>query len=216
MDIDDYDIHSSLVEKFITKCDKNAFRKMLNMNLNSATAKQEKQKENFLKRQQFLKSMRTKAPQHSYFNIENHYFKNYNTYKKDEISNFRLDLHNFIRDPEYQNKCMKGNYKWATLRFQQMKVNLAKRKGIPVEDLKMPKIWTNKKHFNMEMNGNEIKKSNTYENNSFKKNYNTSTKETAKSNYLYNKYNKAFKLKKNLKGMTPKAGKTISIFNRNS
>ena len=64
MDIDDYDIHSSLVEKFITKCDKNAFRKMLNMNLNSATAKQEKQKENFLKRQQFLKSMRTKAPQH--------------------------------------------------------------------------------------------------------------------------------------------------------
>ena len=216
MDIDDYDIHSSLVEKFITKCDKNAFRKMLNMNLNSANAKQEKQKENFLKRQQFLKSMRTKAPQHPYFNIENNYLKNYNTYKKDEISNFRLDLHNFIRDPEYQNKCMKGNYKWATLRFQQMKVNLAKRKGIPVEDLKMPKIWTNKKHFNMEMNGNEIKKSNTNENNSFKKNYTKNIKETAKSNYLYKKYNKAFKLKKNLKGMTPKAGKTISIFNRNS
>ena len=39
MDIDDYDIHSSLVEKFITKCDKNAFRKMLNMNLNSISAK---------------------------------------------------------------------------------------------------------------------------------------------------------------------------------
>ena len=42
MDIDDYDIHSSLVEKFITKCDKNAFRKMLNMNLNSISAKLEK------------------------------------------------------------------------------------------------------------------------------------------------------------------------------
>ena len=46
MDIDDYDIHSNLVEKFIINCDKSAFRKMLNMNLNSTTTKQEKQKEN--------------------------------------------------------------------------------------------------------------------------------------------------------------------------
>ena len=221
MDIDDYDIHSSLVEKFITKCDKNAFRKMLNMNLNSISAKLEKQKENLIKREQFLKSMRTKIPQHSYFNIDNHYNKNYNTFNKNEISNFRLDLHNFIRDPEYQNKCMKGNYKWATLRFQQMKVNLAKRKGIPVEDLKMPKIWTNKKQFKMEMNGNEIKMSNNNEYNRFRKNYTTSTKETSKSNYIYNKYNKFFKTKKNLKAinnkiLSPKAGKTMNIFNHNS
>ena len=58
MDIDDYDIHSNLVEKFIINCDKSAFRKMLNMNLNSTTTKQEKQKENLIKRQQFIKSMR--------------------------------------------------------------------------------------------------------------------------------------------------------------
>ena len=221
MDIDDYDIHSNLVEKFIINCDKSAFRKMLNMNLNSTTTKQEKQKENLIKRQQFIKSMRAKAPRHQYFNIDKYYSNNYSTFKKDEISNFRLDLHNFIRDPEYKNKCMKGNYKWATLRFQQMKVNLAKRKGIPVEDLKIPKIWSNKRHLNMEMNGNDIKKSKNNDNNSaLKKNYTTSTKESAKNNYIYKKYNKGFKTKKNLEGLnkilTPKAGKAMSFFNLNS
>ena len=133
---------------------------MLNMDLNSTNNKIEKQRENIIKRQQFLKSVRTRAPQHHHFHKDNYYSQNYNTFKKDEISNFRLDLHNFIRDPEYKNKCMKGNYKWATLKFQQMKVNLAKRKGIPVEDLKMPKIWTNKRNINMEMNGNSIKRNN--------------------------------------------------------
>ena len=196
MEIDDYDIHSNLVEKFIVNCDKVAFRKMLNMNLNNANAKIEKQKENIIKRQQFLKSMRAKASQHSYFHIDNYYNKNYNTYKKDDISNFRLDLHNFIRDPEYQNKCMKGNYKWATLKFQQMKVNLAKRKGIPVEDLKMPKIWTNKRNVNLEMNGNAIKRNN----NTLKKYESINIRENAKNNYSFNKYTKALKIKKNPEG----------------
>ena len=192
MEIDDYDIHSNLVEKFIVDCDKSAFRKMLNMNLNSTNTKMEKQKENFIKRQQFLKSMRARLPQHSFFHIDNYNSKNYNTFKKGEISNFRLDLHNFIRDPEYQNKCMKGNYKWATLKFQQMKVNLAKRKGIPVEDLKMPKIWTNKRNINMEMNGNSIKRNNK----TLKKYESMNIKENNKNNYSLNKYTKALKNKK--------------------
>ena len=191
MDIDDYDIHSNLVEKFISNCDKVAFRKMLNMNLNNTNIKMEKQKENTMKRHQFLKSMRAKAPHHSYFHINNYYNKDYNTYKKDEISNFRLDLHNFIRDPEYKNKCMKGNYKWANLKFQQMKANLAKRKGIPVEDFKMLKIWTNKRNINMEMNGNIIKKNNT-----LKRYESVNVRENAKNNYSFNKYTKALKTKK--------------------
>jgi hypothetical protein len=33
MDLDDYEIHSDLVERFILNGDKTAFRKMLNMNL---------------------------------------------------------------------------------------------------------------------------------------------------------------------------------------
>ena len=62
MEIDDYDIHSNLVEKFIINGDKNAFRKMLNMNLNNTNVKTEKKKENIIKRQQFLKSMRARQP----------------------------------------------------------------------------------------------------------------------------------------------------------
>ena len=196
MEIDDYDIHSNLVEKFIVNCDKVAFRKMLNMDLNSTNNKIEKQRENIIKRQQFLKSVRTRIPQHPHFHKDNYYSQNYNTFKKDEISNFRLDLHNFIRDPEYKNKCMKGNYKWATLKFQQMKVNLAKRKGIPVEDLKMPKIWTNKRNINMEMNGNSIKRNN----NMIKKYESVKIRENSKNNYSFNKYAKALKTKKNADG----------------
>ena len=88
----------------------------------------EKKKENMIKRKEFLKSMRTRMPSHPYFHADNYYNNNnYNNLKQGDIGNFRLDLHNFIRDPEYKNKCMKGNYKWANLKFQQMKVNLAKR-----------------------------------------------------------------------------------------
>ena len=186
MDLDDYDIHSNLVEKFIVNCDKNAFRKMLNMSLNKTNIKMEKQKENMIKRKEFLKSMRTRMPSLPYFHADNYYNNNYNNLKQGDIGNFRLDLHNFIRDPEYKNKCMKGNYKWANLKFQQMKVNLAKRKGIPVEDLKMPKIWTKKKTINMEMNGNDIKKNNI----PLKKYETAHLKENTKNNYALNRFSK--------------------------
>ena len=193
MEIDDYDIHSNLVEKFIINGDKNAFRKMLNMNLNDTNAKIEKKKENIIKRQQFLKSMRARQPAFHNHNFQlNNLPKNYNTFKNNEISNFRLDLHSFIRDPEYQNKCMKGNYKWATLKFQQMKANLAKRKGVPIEELKMPKIWGNKKKTSMEMNGKVIKK----KINTLKKSETGNTKENSKNNYFLNKYSQALKSRK--------------------
>ena len=72
-----------------------------------------------------------------------------------EISNFKLDFHNVLQDPEYRDKCMKGNYKWASMKFQQIKSNLAKRKGISIENFQMPKIYS-KKSFNMEMNAKLI------------------------------------------------------------
>ena len=145
-DDENYDRQTELLEKFLSKNDRAAFQKILNMNLNKTSIKMEKQKESIIKRKQFLKGLRTKMPQHPYFQNDNYYNNNYNNnFKQGDISNFKLDMHNFIRDPEYQNKCMRGNYKWANLKFQQMKVNLAKRKGIPVEDLKMPKIWTKKR-----------------------------------------------------------------------
>ena len=88
--------------------------------------------------------------------MNNHFGENYKTFKPGEINNFKLDLHNFLQDPQYKDKCMKGNYKWVNMRFQMMKANLAKRKGISVDELKMPKIWGKKKSSNMELNGNYI------------------------------------------------------------
>ena len=44
----------------------------------------------------------------------------------------------------------------GNMKFQMMKANLAKRKGIPIEELKMPKIWSKKKSTNLEMNGNFV------------------------------------------------------------
>ena len=194
MEIDDYDVHSNLVEKFIIKGDKNAFRKMLNMSLNNTISKNEKKKENIIKRQQFLKSMRARQPPqfHNHNFHLNNLSKNYNTYKNNEVNNLRLDLHNFIQDPEYKNKCMKGNYKWATLKYHQIKANLAKRKGVSIEELKMPKIWGNKKKNSMEMNGNIIKR----KNNTLKKNDTPNIKENAKNNYLLNKYSHSLKSRK--------------------
>ena len=216
MDLDDYDVHSNLVEKFIVNCDKSAFRKMLNMNLNKTSIKMEKQKESIIKRKQFLKGLRTKMPQHPYFQNDNYYNNNYNNnFKQGDISNFKLDMHNFIRDPEYQNKCMRGNYKWANLKFQQMKVNLAKRKGIPVEDLKMPKIWTKKKSINMEMNGNNIKRNK----NSLKKYESIHLKENTKTNYALNRFSK-LKTKKISEGsnrvLSQKEPNILNIININS
>ena len=236
-DDENYDRQTELLEKFLSKNDRAAFQKILNMNITSSSEK-EKMSGRFRNKSHLLKSMKTKHPSLYYdnFHMNNNIQPNYNlnvnntelynfnynnNFKENQISSFKLDFHNILQDPEYKDKCMRGNYKWANLKFQQMKVNLAKRKGIPVEDLKMPKIWTNKKQFKMEMNGNEIKMSNNNEYNTFRKNYTTSTKETSKSNYIYNKYNKFFKTKKNLKAInnkipSPKAGKTMNIFNHNN
>ena len=145
MEIDDYEIHSDLVEKFLLKGDKLAFKKMLNMNLNTNTNKLEKQKENLLRKQEFLKSMRHKKPAFYYNHFHmNHNIDNAKTFKPGEINNFKLDFRDIIRDPEYKDKCMKGNYKWANMKFQMIKANLAKRKGVSINEFKMPKVWTKK------------------------------------------------------------------------
>ena len=189
MEIDDYEIHSDLVEKFILNGDKTAFKKMLNMNLtNNNSNKLEKQRENLIKKQNFLKSMRNQKPSYFYNNNFhlNPFGNNYYQSSK-EINNFKLDFHNILQDPEYKNKCMKGNYKWANMKFQMMKANLAKRRGIPLEELKMPKIWGKKRSSNMEMNGNFVMNRKDYfgKCNSMNKIY---KKENNKNNYTLNKY----------------------------
>ena len=198
MEIDDYEIHTDLVERFILNGDKHAFKKMLNMNLTSSTNnKIEKQKENLLRKQNFMKSMKPKKPTYFYnnFHMNNHFQDNYKTFKPGEINDFKIDFHNFIQDPEYKDKCMKGNYKWGNMRFQMMKANLAKRKGIPVEELKMPKIWGKKKSSNMELNGNYIM-NNKIGIKQYSKDKLTKKEDNKNNNFLFNKYGRMMTMNK--------------------
>ena len=171
-DDDLYDRQTELLEKFLTKNDRSAFQKILNMNILSNSDK-EKERSKFRNKSLFLKSTKTKPSPYYYehfhmnngqpnynLNGNNNDLYNYNNnYKDNQISSFKLDFHNILQDPDYKDKCMKGNYKWASMKFQMMKYNLAKRKGIPLDNFEMPKITDRKKN-QMEMNGHLIMSNN--------------------------------------------------------
>ena len=159
---DYYERQSKLLEKFLSKNDKIAFMKMLNMNINPSLdkAKESRQK----KSPNFMKSMKNRHPAkyYDYFHMNQKTYNNSNNFKENDfynnnynenqINNFKLDFHNILQDPEYKDKCMKGNYKWGSMKFQMLKINLAKRKGVSIDNLRMPKIADRRKN-NMEMNG---------------------------------------------------------------
>ena len=135
---DYYERQSKLLEKFLSKNDKTAFMKMLNMNINPSLdrAKASRKK----KRPNFMKSMKNKHPSHyyDYFHMNQKTYNNTNNdndndffnnnYKENQINNFKLDFHNIFQDPEYKDKCMKGNYKWGSMKFSNDKIKFSKKK----------------------------------------------------------------------------------------
>ena len=157
-DDDYYERQSELLEQFLSKNDKGAFTKMLNMNINSNSDKEKEHK----KRPDFMKSMKNKSPARYYdyfhmrqpsYNNNNDLFSNHNhDYKDNQINDFKIDFHNVIQDPEYKDKSMKGNYKWGSMKFNMIKLNLAKRRGVSIDNLHMPKI-AERRSSHMEMNG---------------------------------------------------------------
>ena len=157
-DDDYYERQSELLEQFLSKNDKGAFTKMLNMNINSSSDKEKEHK----KRPDFMKSMKNKSParyydyfhmRHPSYNNNNDLFSNHNhDYKDNQINDFKIDFHNVIQDPEYKDKSMKGNYKWGSMKFNMIKLNLAKRRGVSIDNLHMPKI-AERRSSHMEMNG---------------------------------------------------------------
>ena len=168
-DDDYYERQTELLEKFLSKNDKTAFMKMLNMNINPNL---DKEKENHQKkRSEFMKSMkqRPSAQYYDYYHMKQQTFSNNtnnndlfnynNKYQDNQINNFKLDFHNILQDPEYKDKCMKGNYKWGSMKFQMMKLNLAKRRGVSIDDLHMAKVGDRKRN-NMEMNGQFVMSNN--------------------------------------------------------
>ena len=195
-DNDYYDRQTELLEKFLSKNDRSAFQKILNMNIISNSDK-EKEKGRFRNKSHLLKSMKTKpSPYYDHFHMNNGqpnynlyvnntelYNYNYNNnYKDNQVSSFKLDFHNILQDPDYKDKCMKGNYKWGSMKFQMIKLNLAKRRGVSIDNLEMPKI-TERKRNHMEMNGHLI-----MDNNPLAKSVNLTRKNTVNNNTIGNNY----------------------------
>ena len=195
-DDDYYDRQTELLEKFLSKNDRSAFQKILNMNIISNSDK-EKEKGRFRNKSHLLKSMKTKpSPYYDHFHMNNVqpnynlyvnntelYNYNYNNnYKDNQVSSFKLDFHNILQDPDYKDKCMKGNYKWGSMKFQMIKLNLAKRRGVSIDNLEMPKI-TERKRNHMEMNGHLI-----MDNNPLAKSVNLTRKNTVNNNTIGNNY----------------------------
>ena len=193
---DYYDRQTELLEKFLSKNDRSAFQKILNMNIISNSDK-EKEKGRFRNKSHLLKSMKTKpSPYYDHFHMNNGqpnynlyvnntelYNYNYNNnYKDNQVSSFKLDFHNILQDPDYKDKCMKGNYKWGSMKFQMIKLNLAKRRGVSIDNLEMPKI-TERKRNHMEMNGHLI-----MDNNPLAKSVNLTRKNTVNNNTIGNNY----------------------------
>ena len=121
-----------------------------------------------------------------FFKYNNDFFNYNNNYKDNQINNFKLDFHNILQDPEYQDKCMKGNYKWGNMKFQMMKLNLAKRRGVSIDNLHMAKVSDRRKN-NMEMNGQFVINNNPL---AYSTNYGRKNTVNGLSNNIRNKMGK--------------------------
>ena len=196
-DDDYYDRQTELLEKFLSKNDKSAFQKILNMNITS-NAERENKKEKFRNRSNLLKSMKTKPSSYYYehFHINNpqsnynispnnsdlYNFNYNNNFKDNQISSFKLDFNNILQDPEYKDKCWRGNNKWGSMKFQMIKLNLAKRKGVSIDNFQMPKL-PERRSSQMEMNGHLVINSNPLINSVELKRKNTSNNNTIGHTY---------------------------------
>ena len=168
---EDYDTQKKLFERFIENSNLKDFDKMkklsdINYNYNHFN-------KNFDVKKLFH-SYKYENPSYAIFkkikninSFDNNSNENFidlrNSYTPIEINNFKIDFRKIYIDPEYKNKCLKGNYKWGNMKFNLQKINMAKRRGISFEDLKMNKIDKNLKKMNtMEINGRMIIQNNNH------------------------------------------------------
>ena len=169
---EDYNKQSELLSQFLESSDVKTFNKMINNEHNNITQKQ-KRNNTFNQRQYYLYKNNPFASEiynkisnrinskiyKSITNNENEYNDERDLYTPEEIGDYKLNFHDIIQDPQYKNKCMKGNYKWGNMKFKQIKANLAKRKGLNINEMQLPKIASfkeNRKMNRMELNGKLI------------------------------------------------------------
>jgi hypothetical protein len=162
--------HHLLLEKFLEKGDINSFKKMLNIQTNL------KQKPKNVSLIHSLKSNNNYKKYNS-----NNYLKTeeyspldiYSGYSKYESSSY-LDRKLPFKDSEYSYNCLKGNYKSYSRKFDRIKMNWAKRRGISYENFQVPKLDSFIKNHNKLLDGNLFGKENNeniiYENELLRRN----------------------------------------------
>lgn len=142
----------NLVNDFIKTNNLKSFKKMLNARTTPREKKTFFQSARYVKptdmirkykqqQRQFHLQYQYQYPPHYQYQHQQTY-SNYNPYSK-TLSNqddFTINRYQFIDDPHTKDKCMKGNFKWGSQKFQMIKYNLAKRKGIPFNEFTMPKM----------------------------------------------------------------------------
>ena len=168
---EDYDTQKKLFERFIENSNLKDFDKMKKLSDNNYNYNHFNK--NFDVKNLFH-SYKYENPSYEIFkkikninSFDNNSNENFidlrNSYTPIEINNFKIDFRKIYIDPEYKNKCLKGNYKWGNMKFNLQKINMAKRRGISFEDLKMNKIDKNLKKMNtMEINGRMIIQNNNH------------------------------------------------------
>lgn len=168
---EDYDTQKKLFERFIENSNLKDFDKMKKLSDNNYNYNHFNK--NFDVKNLFH-SYKYENPSYEIFkkikninSFDNNSNENFidlrNSYTPIEINNFKIDFRKIYIDPEYKNKCLKGNYKWGNMKFNLQKINMAKRRGISFEDLKLNKIDKNLKKMNtMEINGRMIIQNNNH------------------------------------------------------
>ena len=170
-DRDGYEKQKNLVERFINKGDKVALKMIFNRTYNNKKVKEKsKKKMDFfggdlkLERKNSgpfnstTKNKLSKGFGNLFYNFADPLSYDENGFDfNSNINNYRINLHELIQDPEYKSKSMKGNYKWGLMRFNMMKLNWAKRRGVSIENFELPKLESFKrKKMMIKMDGEYI------------------------------------------------------------
>ena len=127
--------HHNYLENFLSKGNYNSFRKMLNL-------EPHKMKRN--KNKIFINNIKTTKlnqinKNDNHLKISNNLNLNEDLSKYDYEPYF-LERHFDFVDERYRDKSLRGNYEQYSMNYNQIKKNLAKRKGISYDNFRVPKI----------------------------------------------------------------------------
>ena len=145
-----------LLENFITNNNISSFKKMLSFN--PIKEKKQEQKKTKTKTTEKLRSNTLKQ-----VNKYNNILSKNSLTQNNQLDTFKLNRYSIFNDPELKEKSMKGNYKWASMKFDIMKMNWAKRKGISYEKFQVPKKENYIKRDSVKIDGGIINGNNNYD-----------------------------------------------------